>query len=167
MNWFFSNNEWTNEWINDGKNERINVNKIGSQNTCHLNVLTVTRDALTRASLQPTQPIITIRLHLLIMNAATDWHSLSTLWLGNLFNMSFLFSVGQCESHRYRLYVYLWRNVCKNLASVQNLYKQASQTRSMNKLSLLPLLYCYFFTVFIHLLQRINGFCWTSWPLKN
>ena len=53
--------------------------------------------------------------------------------------MSFLFSVGQCESHRYRLYVYLWRNVCKNLASVQNLYKQASQTRSMNKLSLLPL----------------------------
>ena len=57
----------------------------------------------------------------------------------NLFNMSFLFSVGQCESHRYRFYVYLWRNVCKNLASVQNLYKQASQTRSMNKLSLLPL----------------------------
>lgn len=57
----------------------------------------------------------------------------------SLFNMSFLFSVGQCESHRYRLYVYLWRNVCKNLASVQNLYKQASQTRSMNKLSLLPL----------------------------
>lgn len=57
----------------------------------------------------------------------------------NLFYMSFLFSVGQCESHRYRLYVYLWRNVCKNLASVQNLYKQASQTRSMNKLSLLHL----------------------------
>lgn len=53
--------------------------------------------------------------------------------------MSFLSSVGQCQSHRYRLYVYLWRNVCKNLASVQNLYKQASQTRSMKKLSSLHL----------------------------
>ena len=60
------------EGKNERTNERINVNKIGSQNTCHLNVLTVTRDALTRAPLQPTQPMITIRLHLLIMNAATD-----------------------------------------------------------------------------------------------
>jgi len=61
--------------------------------------------------------------------------------------MSFSFSVGQCVSHRSRLHVYLWRNVCKNLASVQDLYKQASQTRSMNKLSLLPLFCCFIFFV--------------------
>ena len=59
--------------------------------------------------------------------------------------MSLSFSVGQCVSHRYRLHVYLWRNVCKNLASVQNLYKQASQMRSMNKRSLLPLFCCFIF----------------------
>ena len=41
--------------------------------------------------------------------------------------ISLFFVAGPCVSHSYRLHICFWRNVCKDMASVQDFYKQASQ----------------------------------------